>query len=257
MQRLRRLLAKCLAAIPMPILAGPNRGLWWSVPVIGRHWRGQWEPERVRLLSQLVRAGDKVWDIGAHHGLTVLMSSRLVGPRGWVHAFEPSAFNLDLLGRHVRWNRARNVTLHHVAVAGMSGERAFGGGHSSQTGRLGSGSGRVRCLSVADVLATGVPAPDFIKMDVEGSEAEILSAAAPLLPRNIRMLVSLHSSDAYAAVGAALRGAGFRLFSTPGVRRLAAGPPGNWPEDPDLLAVGPDAEEPMVDRADLQLRPVV
>jgi len=58
-----------------------------------------------------------------------------------------------------------------------------------QTLALDQGEQLVRCMSVADLLDSGVAPPTVIKLDAEGGEGEILESAAHLLPENSRLVV--------------------------------------------------------------------
>jgi hypothetical protein len=82
---------------------------WATVP---------WEVDEQNVMRQLIRTGDRVFDIGAHIGLHTVLFSELVGPTGEVHAFEPNAAKASTLA--VTISSLRNARLHPVAL----GERA-------------------------------------------------------------------------------------------------------------------------------------
>ncbi|BBY45792.1 class I SAM-dependent methyltransferase [Mycolicibacterium celeriflavum] len=48
-----------------------------------------WEPDLAAFLRRRLRPGDTFIDIGAHIGCVTALTSRIVGPRGTVVAFEP------------------------------------------------------------------------------------------------------------------------------------------------------------------------
>ena len=75
----------------VPILSGPNRGLWWSLASAGSGYAtGLRAARQMELVASLVGPGDVVWDIGVHHGFVTLCAARRVGSTGEVHAFEPA-----------------------------------------------------------------------------------------------------------------------------------------------------------------------
>jgi FkbM family methyltransferase len=228
------------------IRSGPNQGLNWSLASAGRGYRsGTFELARVRTIAALIQPGDCFWDIGAHKGYVTLVASQYVGPTGKVFAFEPSEANLWFLHRHVEWNRLSNVRVTPAAISNFDGTASFGGG-SSLAYRLGQGRERVVVRSVRSLLdARECEPPTFLKIDVEGAEADILEGADPYLddPR-LLILVSVHSGELYRGCSEILRARGFQVV--PSAQALAAKSHG-WvgvssPDgrgDPDILAVGP------------------
>jgi hypothetical protein len=61
-------------------------------------------------LAHVLRPGDVAYDIGANAGFFMLLMSRLVGPSGHVHTFEPLPLNIARLRRHLWINNIANVT---------------------------------------------------------------------------------------------------------------------------------------------------
>ncbi len=134
------------------------------------------EPELVAFLIRAIRPGDTVVDAGANVGLFTMLMSRLVGPSGLVHAFEPHPDTAGRLDRNVALNKAVNVTVHELALwdtnrdltlytcfePGLASLRPYDGWTGSRT---------VRTERLDRVLP--VP-PRLIKLDVEGSELAAL-----------------------------------------------------------------------------------
>ena len=238
---LRKALSPLVARVPVRIRSGPNAGARWSLAAAGRHRTGAFEASRVEAILALVRPGDCVWDIGAHHGYVSLAVSRAVGPQGHVYALEPSRYNFALLRRHAAWNAPENLTPMNVGVAAAPGRVEFGGGGSSQTFRIGGGTERVELTSL-EVMAGALRAPDVVKLDIEGAEGETLRAGARHLPPTAALIVSIHSLADYRATVETLGGAGFALWLSEGVRRRRELE--EWgDDDPDLIALGPERGE--------------
>src|SRR5690606_20691149 len=150
---------------------------WWSLASAGHGYAtGRRAAAQTRLLESLIHPGDIVWDVGAHHGYVALFAARRVGPAGQVHAFEPSRRNRRMLERHMRWNRVTNVRAHAFALSAFDGEARFGGEHTSKTFALGAGPEVVNVCTAATLVARGVcPPPTFVKIDVEGAEADVVA----------------------------------------------------------------------------------
>ncbi|WP_267389668.1 FkbM family methyltransferase [Sphingomonas sp. GC_Shp_3] len=78
---------------------------------------GYWEMWLTELLSEIVRPGMTVVDVGANLGYFTLLMADLVGPTGYVHAFEP---NIDLARR-----MAQSLALNGFESIAMVHEQAL------------------------------------------------------------------------------------------------------------------------------------
>src|SRR5690349_19390521 len=89
----------------LPVLSGPLRGARWRKcgPFSG-YVTGRYEHRQQRAFAALVRPGDIVYDLGAHHGFYTVLAARLVGPRGRVVACEPQARNCAEIRRNLALN---------------------------------------------------------------------------------------------------------------------------------------------------------
>jgi FkbM family methyltransferase len=181
------------------------------------------------------RAGDVVFDIGAHCGVSAYHFAQRVGPTGRVYAFEPDAGSFEYLQRNIELHRLTNVTAIPIAVAGRSGRRSFnndssqGAAFSDLVFRGGaSPSQEVDALTLADACEHVGAEPAFVKLDVEGAEVEIVEGAADFLrPRDLRfaldtshaargLLAHLRGQTTAPAVERAFRAAGYTAVSANG-----------------------------------------
>ena len=168
----------------MPILQGKLRGKTW-IAGSSNHgcWLGSYEHEKRRLFESIVSPGAAVFDIGAHAGFYTLLASELVGADGEVLAFEPQPRNLGYLREHLRINAIANVRVIPAAVMDSEGAAWFEEGANSSTGHLApTGQLRVDTVTLDGLISSGeAPAPDFLKIDVEGAEILVLKGAQTLL----------------------------------------------------------------------------
>lgn len=149
-----------------------------ELEAIDSYFRG-WRPDR----------NDTIFDIGAYCGVSAYYFSQAV-PDGKVYAFEPDHLNYSLLLRNIERHELKNVVAVNAAIAARSGTDEF-----SSEGTMASSLKRHSCrattgtiesvatLSFADACAK-YGTPVFAKVDIEGSEIEMLSAAQVFLKDN-------------------------------------------------------------------------
>ncbi len=137
------------------------------------------------------KAGDVVWDAGAHAGATTYFLSQMVGSAGKVYAFEPDEINYSYLIRNLEMHRAQNVIPVAYALDGSTGSVAFQGDGTMSAGIRGylvySGDRQTRMvptLSLADACQKLGQVPTYIKMDIEGAEVAVICEAGEFLRKN-------------------------------------------------------------------------
>jgi FkbM family methyltransferase len=144
-----------------------------------------------QLMRVLARVPDGAvcLDIGANIGLTALTMAASL-PRSRIYAFEPSPKNLPHLRHNIQANHADDVQIVPSAVGATDGTLAITQPPSGSNTSVIKGdadtrpSVRVPVVSL-DRWATdsGIEGVDFIKIDVEGYEPEVLIGAAEMLAR--------------------------------------------------------------------------
>jgi FkbM family methyltransferase len=142
-------------------------------------------------VEKFLTPGMCVLDVGAHHGLYALLASKCVGNSGKVIAFEPSPRERRLLTRNLRLNFASNTHIEPLAL-GIEPSKAKlylvqGAEDGCNSLRPPAVSGSTETVTV-DVNSldrylekAGIGKVDFIKLDVEGAEREVLLGAQGLL----------------------------------------------------------------------------
>ena len=166
--------------------AGARAHCFWAFAVRD----GIWEPRTIEWLQSVLREGDIFLDIGAYLGSHALLASRLVGRSGSVIAFEPDPGVRALLERNAAANDAENVTVEALAIGDQAGFVQLDANGDS-TSRIGSGAISVRQVALDDYCAERGIAPDVIKVDIEGHEAEALAGSRTA--REARgLIVELH-----------------------------------------------------------------
>jgi FkbM family methyltransferase len=164
--------------------------------------------------------GDVVVDIGAYVGMFTVKTSLRVGLGGSVIAIEPAKANIRYLERNTK--SLANVTIVPVAVAAYCGDRKLSMSKASPCHTLiqkpGSSTELVKADTLDNILLElGVGKVDFIKIDAEGSELEILRGARNTLKNNkLRLAVAAYhnlSSGEHELpyISRLLASAGFRM----------------------------------------------
>ena len=143
---------------------------------------------------------DIIIDVGAHIGtFSLLVASRAVN--GKVFAIEASKESFDYLCKNSRINNFRNVSLCHLALAGRKGETRLyhdsngNWGHTIMKDLLGEYE-----LAPTDSLENfmadnDIEKCDFMKINCEGAEFDILLNAPRETLKKIRTLLVLYHLD--------------------------------------------------------------
>ncbi|MDR7550723.1 MAG: FkbM family methyltransferase [Armatimonadota bacterium] len=149
---------------------------------------GVFEPETVGLLRRALWPGAIVVDVGAYLGYYTILASRIVGPQGKVLAFEPDPESVLWLLRNVSANHCGNVMVMAQALYDRVGKMRW---HRNPTdpskNSLAARVGAEAAMEIDCVTGdTGIPVPhvDVVKIDVEGTEPEVLRGMAQLLEQS-------------------------------------------------------------------------
>jgi FkbM family methyltransferase len=196
------------------VVMGPLRGARWIVGS-GNHvcWLGLYEYSKQLALKHRLTRGSIVYDIGAHVGFHTLLAVRCVGPAGYVFAFEPLPRNLGYLHQHLDLNHVPNAQVLELAVADQTGTAQFSQ-QGSYMGSLSSGGELpVRTVALDQLLREGrIPAPAYIKMDIEGGELAALHGMQEMLTaHHPTIFLSTHSSGLHRACIDMLRKLGYQV----------------------------------------------
>lgn len=187
-------------------------------------WLGTYESDLQAVLGRLVRPGMTIYDVGANIGYLSVALARLVGESGAVVAFEPLEENVKRLRSALRLNRVSDrVELVAAAVGGADETGEFFVHRSAGMGKLAGSAGRqpqykttreVRVVSL-DGWARSHPTqePDWIKVDVEGGEGQVLAGAQGLVEQQRPgWILELHGPQASEQVWRQLERADYRVY---------------------------------------------
>ena len=148
---------------------------------------GKRENDQKYIIENVLKESMKVFDIGANIGYYVLLQNNRIGNKGKVIAIEPSPNNIKLLKRNISVNNLAKgkVTIIQGAVSNFNGNKKFYLSNQSNlhtfhkngsAKRFLTGSTiNVKVFRLSKIIKENY-CPDFIRMDIEGHEVEILKS---------------------------------------------------------------------------------
>ncbi len=161
-----------------------------------------WEPAETEICKQYIKEGDTVIDAGSYIGYYSILTSKLVGSKGKVYAFEPSPETQGLLQKNLELNNCNNVQVFKGAITEKAGEISY---FVSKTNLSGSSKYpgyadpigfrgveiKVPTISLDEVIGDG--RVDFIKMDIEGAETQAISGMTNIIKNNpdLKMMIEI------------------------------------------------------------------
>ena len=185
---------------------------------------GVWEYPITKFVVDTIKPGMVTVDVGANFGYYTLLMADLARPSGICVALEPNPDIVPFLRDSVAVNGlASQCRVHSVAVGRAAGEaRMTAPRREPKNGSLHRGPElpndaihTVAVRSLDEVLA-GEPRVDFIKIDAEGSEADIIEGMKHTLRQHKpRLLIEFntgHSYDGAVLIGTLLEAYGVMNF---------------------------------------------
>jgi len=154
----------------------------------------QSETTQVHYFVEILNKSKICFDIGANVGFYTLLFSRYA--KG-VHAFEPLPRNLRYLFRLIEINKITNAKIIPCAISDSSKIGCFTEGDNCALGKLSDGGDIPVLITTCDqfVSETNI-VPELIKIDVEGSELNVLKGASSTLKSfHPSILLSVHSDQ--------------------------------------------------------------
>lgn len=160
-----------------------------------------YEPIIQGRLKRYIKEGDTVFDIGSNIGQYALVFSYLTGPRGRVIAFEPDSKNFSFLQFNVNINNCSNIIVNKKGVSSSSTIQTFFR-DSTTGGRRGSFikeyvddtfTGQVEEVQSVtyNEIVRDFGHADFVKIDVEGFESEVIKGINESYGTNTMFLIEV------------------------------------------------------------------
>lgn len=171
-------------------LNNEDRGLSRSLTLFGKR-----EEDQKFILEKIIKKHMKIFDIGSNIGYYVLIENQLLESTGKIVAIEPNQANIRILKKNIYLNKidGDRINIEEYGVSNISGKKKFylakqsnlhtfhpkGSAKDFLTGEI----SHIKTITISE-LSKKYFKPDFIRMDVEGHEVEILSSIIRDIKRN-------------------------------------------------------------------------
>lgn len=153
---------------------------------------GEWAQQKIDLLLHFIQAGDRVADVGAFIGTHSRAFSEAVGVEGLVYAFEPRKEIAEILLENVELSPIKNIKVFQYGLGDEHGEfeiaeelmnsnNNFGGFSLNTLHKLTEDGTGIHLCSLDEL---NIERLDFIKIDVEGMEIDVLLGGNATISRD-------------------------------------------------------------------------
>lgn len=190
------------------------------------------------IARRYISEGQVVWDIGANVGVFAFAASSIVGPSGRILCVEPDAWLVRLLQKSAMLGENGKLPVDilpaavtdqldivrlNIAKRGRATNYISGSLGSSQTGGV-RDTQLVPAVSL-DWILDRYPRPNFVKIDVEGSEYKVLSGASRLLSEVKPVIFCEVASELSEGVASIFRQHGYGLYDVDSEMKISANSP--------------------------------
>lgn len=144
-------------------------------------------------------------DIGANIGKYTIKVGRQMGNKGRVISIEAEPENFEVLKRNIELNKLVNVSAINAACWNEEGELDLYTAPSSKTSgshsvkeKISPHSVKVKSVKLDNILdSMGIKKVNFIKIDVEGAEVEVLEGAEKIIAKSdsVRILFEVSGEE--------------------------------------------------------------
>jgi len=142
-----------------------------------------------KYLNSLNFEGKTIYDVGGELGIITMFFAQRVGETGKVVTFEPNPQNYSSIINHINLNGFSNVNVIKIGLGSkkelvkfvVPKQSSSRGTASSEKQKQYLGDSEIQVYEIEidtmdnQILVNNLPKPDFVKIDVEGLEIEVLS----------------------------------------------------------------------------------
>jgi FkbM family methyltransferase len=158
-----------------------------------------WERFILEFILRELKPKDIFWDVGANIGLYSLLASH--SPKVNVIAFEPNPATVTLLKKNIEINRRTNIRILDVALSESDGSALFDTVKRNKpivsaflTNKETDSTIEVAIRRGDTLVESGdIPAPDILKLDVEGAEYLVVKGMCNAIKSCRLVICEVHS----------------------------------------------------------------
>lgn len=168
---------------------------------------GSFEEEELTYYKRYIKKGYTILDIGANIGLHALYSAYLTGTSGFVHCFEPVESTYKRLEENLALNNFTNIKSYNLAISDKSGTSTIVTTHAGYDAwnsmamefkdQISTKVEQIKTMTLDDFIMTFLKGKkvDFIKIDTEGWELNILLGGCEFLKTNSPVIMIEYAED--------------------------------------------------------------
>ena len=155
-------------------------------------------------IKKITKPNDVIFECGTHHGLTAMLLSKWVGSEGKIITFEINSKNAAIARQNFELNKIDNVIIEEKGLGSKKSTlKIFDKSNASVTpsslvslGWLKNfiyGTHEAEIIALDDYAAAQSIVPNFLKIDVEGYECEVLKGASDILRTLPKLEIEIHT----------------------------------------------------------------
>jgi FkbM family methyltransferase len=211
-----KILPNLITYIPIIIIPTPY-GILLTPPISPRtQMLGIYETPASKILEKELKYARLFIDAGAHVGYYTLLASKVAKE---IISIEPNPFNYKLLKFNLRINKIKNAYALNIAASNYNGETGISipklkGKIATDESSLDNNISRIKIkvVKLDDLLLKIGKNPDVIKIDVEGSEMQVLEGLQETLRKGVKcLMVEVHSEENKSEAIGFLKSLGYKV----------------------------------------------
>jgi FkbM family methyltransferase len=152
---------------------------------------GEWTEVESQLFEQIVKPGMTVLEAGSNVGAHTVSLAKLAGPAGKLYAFEPQRRIFQIMCANLALNDIGNVYAYQMGLGSEAGKMFLApADYTAKDNFAGLSLARtgIEQVEIGTIDSFELAALDFLKIDVEAMEMEVLKGGTATIARHRPMI---------------------------------------------------------------------